>query len=255
MTKIHGFVKKHKAFRQLPPCASLALSLWNWYHIAGHIFNGQVTDMSCKGILFDLDGTLWDSAPVVTDSWMDYIQKNTDLPHRCTVSDMRGYMGKTFEQIAAEFLPDLPKAERDGLLKTLFAYEREYMPPREIPLFPDEESVIRQLAKEYKLAIVSNCDYGYIDVYLDKCGFPELFADYQYFDGLTRSKGENIIRVMKRNDIDSCIYIGDTQGDADSAKEAGVPFIHAAFGYGTVRFCDASAGLFSELPGLVRKFF
>ncbi len=39
---------------------------------------------------------------------------------------------------------------------------------------------------------------------------------------------------MERNSLDRAVYVGDTQGDLDASDSAGVPFIHAAYGFGTV---------------------
>ena len=53
-----------------------------------------------KGIIFDLDGTLWDSSEAVTDSWNEALQKFTDTSYRITRQQMYGYMGHTMEEIA-----------------------------------------------------------------------------------------------------------------------------------------------------------
>ena len=39
---------------------------------------------------------------------------------------------------------------------------------------------------------------------------------------------------MERNGIEEAVYVGDTQGDADACKEAGVPMVYAAYGFGNV---------------------
>ena len=37
---------------------------------------------------------------------------------------------------------------------------------------------------------------------------------------------------MERNRITSAAYVGDTQGDLEAARLAGIPFVWAAYGFG-----------------------
>ena len=60
---------------------------------------------------------------------------------------------------------------------------------------------------------------------------------------------------MERQGITDCIYVGDTQGDADAAKQAGVKFIHAAYGFGRVDACDAVLDDIRKLPQTVKQLF
>ena len=53
-----------------------------------------------KGILFDLDGTLWDSAEGVADSWNDELAQ-MGRPERCDAAWVHGIMGKTMDVTAA----------------------------------------------------------------------------------------------------------------------------------------------------------
>ena len=65
------------------------------------------------------------------------------------------------------------------------------------------------------------------------------------------SKAENIKLVMERNGLENPVYIGDTDLDGKSSREAGISFIHAAYGFGTTDDCDASISSVSELIDLV----
>mgnify|MGYP000700414525 CR=1 FL=1 len=48
-----------------------------------------------------------------------------------------------------------------------------------------------------------------------------------------------ILKLMEKNNLTSPVYVGDTQGDADSCKKAGIPFIFAEYGFGEVPKPDA----------------
>lgn len=211
-----------------------------------------------KGILFDLDGTLWDSSKQVTDAWNCTIRERTDRTEQFTVDDMHRFMGKTLEVIAEMMFPAVTEDERIDILKKCSDDELTYLSSLtddRPPLYPEESDILRTLSEEYVLGVVSNCQAGYIEIYLGQCGFGELFADIECAGKTGLSKGQNIRLVMERQGITDCVYVGDTQGDADAAKEAGIPFIHAAYGFGQVDACDASVQDIRMLPDAVRTVF
>ena len=201
-----------------------------------------------KGILFDLDGTLWDSSAEVTEAWNTCLREKTDRPEQFTVADMHRFMGKTLDVIAAMMFPALPQEEQLRLIAMCEDTEQEYLTAHPAPLMPDSRAVLQALAQEYALGIVSNCQEGYIEIYLHQCGFAGLFCDFESAGKTGLSKGQNIRLVMERQGITDCIYVGDTQGDADAAKEAGVPFVHAAYGFGKVDACAAALASLKDLP-------
>ncbi|MBP0967178.1 MAG: HAD family hydrolase [Oscillospiraceae bacterium] len=208
-----------------------------------------------KGILFDLDGTLWDSSAECTEAWNTVIREQTDRTEQFTVDDMHNFMGRTMEAIAALMFPSLPEAERLHILDLCTAHEHIYLRSHPARLYDGERAVMEKLAETYALGVVSNCQEGYIEIYLDQCGFSGLFCDHECAGRTGMSKGQNIRLVMERQGITDCVYVGDTQGDADAAKEAGIPFIHAAYGFGRPDFCAAAVRDISELPASAANIF
>ena len=107
------------------------------------------------------------------------------------------------------------------------------------------------IARGYQLAIVSNCQCGYIDAFLSSIGVADLFTDYEEWERTGLVKGENIRLVMERNHMSKAVYIGDTQKDQEAARLAGIPFIHAAYGFGKVQAPDAVIQSLAELPDVI----
>ena len=60
---------------------------------------------------------------------------------------------------------------------------------------------------------------------------------------------------MERNGVTKAVYVGDTQGDADAAAKAGVPFIFTEYGFGSVKDAAARIASLPELPAAVEKIF
>ena len=208
-----------------------------------------------KGILFDLDGTLWDSSAEVVEAWNIYISEHTDRPERFTVDDAHRFMGRTLDEIAVMAFPDLPPAEGLSICKGCVGTELEFLKDRKARIFPNERGIMKTLSERYTLGIVSNCQDGYIQLYLAQCGFADLFSDFECVGRTGKSKGENIGLVLERQGIDTnnCIYVGDTQGDCNAARSAGVTFVHAAYGFGSVDGCAAALRSISELPEVAAR--
>lgn len=190
------------------------------------------------GIIFDLDGTLWDSSEQVARAWSVILSRRSETDRRVrrsvTGEDMRGYMGKTMEVIAALMLPDTDEKTRLEIMDECGEYENEYLSGHGGKLYPDLERELDRLSKSFKLFIVSNCQSGYIETFLEYHKLGKYFADFECPGGTGLAKAENIRIIMERNSLDRAVYVGDTQGDLDASDSAGVPFIHAAYGFGTV---------------------
>ncbi len=201
-----------------------------------------------KAIIFDLDGTLWDSSESVCGSWNEVFRRYPEIDRVLTPADVRGFMGKTLEQIFPIALPDTPDELRRRALRECVGYELDYIARHGGKLYPKLRETLELLRKEYTLIIVSNCQVGYIECFLDFAGMHDLFDDHESAGGTGLSKGENIRLVIRRNSIDRAVYVGDTQGDLDSADFAGIPFIRAAYGFGQMNRAVPEIRSFEELP-------
>lgn len=207
-----------------------------------------------KGIIFDMDGTLWDSAEQVAESWNAVLkQKYKDINVRITAEDMYRVMGKTMDVLGRIIFPDVEDERREKLLLDCYQYENEYLSEHGGKLYPDLEEVWQQLSEDYDLYIVSNCQKGYIEAFLEYFGFGKYIKDTECYGNNEKSKGENIRLVVERNQIKDAVYVGDIQGDYDASKEAGVKFIHAAYGFGMIDDEVPYINSLKELPEVVEK--
>lgn len=202
--------------------------------------------MKTDGLIFDMDGTLWDSAAAVAESWNEVFAKH-GLSYRADASDIHAQMGKPMPDIFASLLPDQPKEVLDAVEKDCCDYENEYLSAHGGTLYPELEETLRALSENIPLFIVSNCQDGYIEAFFEAHGLGYLFKDIECWGHTLLSKAENIKLVVERNGLKAPVYVGDTALDGKSSREAGVPFVHAAYGFGTTDDCDASINSFSQL--------
>ena len=203
--------------------------------------------MDKKGIIFDMDGTLWDSAEGVAKSWTRIVNREYDKERIISVEDIHGVMGKTMDKIAEVLFPELAEGPRLELLEKCCKDENAYLREHGGVLYPELEETLTELQKEYHLYIVSNCQSGYIEAFLEHYGFGHYFEDIECFGNNGLQKGENIRRLAERNGLTKAVYVGDIQGDYDATMEAGLVFIHAAYGFGTIAQETAKISCFKDL--------
>ncbi|MCI6244094.1 MAG: HAD family hydrolase [Agathobacter sp.] len=200
-----------------------------------------------KGIIFDMDGTLWDSAEEVVTSWNQSVKAAGYDRAPITASDMQSVMGKTMDKLADILFPMFSEEERYALLDRCGKDENEYLRQHGGRLYPDIRTTMETLKKKYHLYIVSNCQSGYIEAFLDYYKFHDLIEDIECYGNNKKTKGENISLLYRRNELDDAVYVGDIEGDYISSKEAGVKFIHAAYGFGKIDEPVPEIKTFAEL--------
>jgi len=208
-----------------------------------------------KGIIFDMDGTLWDAGASIAKAWNIVMQRRGLVRISFTADDIHSIMGKTIEGIADALFGEYSKEERMDITRECLVYENEYLAEHGGELFDKLEDVLKTLQEEYPLYIVSNCEKGYIEGFLAYYGFGKYFKDFESHGNTGLPKGQNIRLVAERNGLTDVIYIGDIQSDYNASKEAGVGFIHAAYGFGTIDEEVPAVSCIAEVPEAVRKYF
>ena len=200
-----------------------------------------------KGIIFDMDGTLWDSAAGVAESWNEAILAYGYERKPLTAGDIQSVMGKTMEDIADILFPELNVMQRKELLDLCCRLENDYLRRHGGVLYPDIRKTMEKLKVNYHLYIVSNCQAGYIEAFLDYYKFHDLIEDIECYGNNDKPKGENIALLYQRNNLEDAVYVGDIQGDYDASMSAGVRFIHAGYGFGKVEADVPEIQKFSDL--------
>ena len=204
-------------------------------------------------VIFDLDGTLWDSAVSVAESWNIEIERVTGQASRLTADAIRRNMGRTMNEIADDVMGGFPLPFRYELARKCEVFENAYITEHGGELFEGVRETLEELkAQGVQMAIVSNCQEGYVPAFLDSMDMRGIFDDYEEWGRSGFLKAENIRLVMERNGADKAVYVGDIQKDADASAKAGVPCIWAAYGFGHI---DKPAGVlneFSDLPQVLK---
>ncbi len=203
------------------------------------------------GIIFDIDGTLWDSREQVAHGWNQAIREFSSLDVQVDLPWLKQLFGRPMTEIACILFPELEENSRALLMEQCYIYELDYLRTHPAPLYPYVAETIQELSRTYPLFIVSNCQCGYIECCIESTQIDSYITDFACFGDTNQPKNETIKLIMKRNHLKSPIYIGDIQGDADACQIAGIPIIHAAYGFGAIKEPAAVIENFRELLTLI----
>lgn len=186
----------------------------------------------CDGIIFDVDGTLWDSTYVVKDAWNQAIQDAGYPNPEITADRLKGLFGLPMDDIIKDIMPELSKEEREAIAPHVYKYEDEYLEKQSGILYDRIIEVIIELSKSIPVYIVSNCQGGYIELFMKKTGIEDIIKGHLCPADTGKLKAANISQIINENNLKSPIYVGDTIMDERACKEAGCPFCFATYGFG-----------------------
>lgn len=189
-------------------------------------------------IIFDVDGTLWDSRAVIAKAWNQVIKEHSKLKIEVSKEMLTPLFGKPIEEITDAILPNVPEEKKRKLESILVRYENEVLKEEPGVLYDGVKETIITLSKEYPLYLASNCFIGYIDVFLEVTNLKPYFKDFISYGDTGLSKGDNLLLLIEKHGLKDPIYIGDMQGDGDASKKANIPIVYAEYGFGKIENPD-----------------
>lgn len=200
-------------------------------------------NVGANSIILDLDGVLWDATEEVSKVYQKHLNR--------TNIDVKKFMGKTSQEIADELNISLEE------LLDIQADEVKHLwnnPGKLYPLVAITLRVLKNAGRD--LFIVSNCQRGYINTFLEACGVTNLITDWRcgHDSDEEDSKEDNIRYLCDRYNLIYPIYVGDTESDWHSATKAGVNFIAADYGFGSIpEFVKLRISNFGDLVKLLEE--
>ena len=206
-----------------------------------------------KSLIFDIDGTLWDTRALVARGYNVELERLGRPDLFLTAEYLTSLFGKTAQEIADVIFRDYPAGERLGLIMNCMETERVVLraDPCQVGYEGVKETLLK-LKERYRLFVVSNCEQGYPEIMMEKLGLQDVFEDHLCHGDTGLPKGDTIRLLMERNAVTEAVYIGDTQGDCDASRAAGIPFIFCAYGFGSPDRYDARLEDFRQLPEVLK---
>lgn len=177
-------------------------------------------------VLFDLDGTLIDSLPNVRDA-ANAVLEAWSLPPLPSQT-VAGFVGLG-EQVFVDRLiaaTDLSSADRDQIMARFIGRYKEEA--KKTVLFPGVEKALASLKSGgVRLGLVTNKPRAPLGPTLDAAGLADIFETVVAGDDLPVRKPDPapIRHAMEAMGADTAVYIGDSETDAATAQNAGIPFV------------------------------
>lgn len=209
--------------------------------------------MRPDGVLFDLDGTLWDNTANAAEAWARALCSVPEHPPAPTQEDIRACCGYALPELAERLVPSLPPQRALEIVQECYKLEGPVTRERGGILYAGVEQMLRTLSQRLPLFLISNCSPEYLSAFFDAHGLKRYFRDSACCTDEHTTKAGNISAVCRRYGLRAPVYVGDTIMDYRAAQEAGCSFIFAAYGFGAVPEASWRIGQPAELPALVEN--
>lgn len=208
--------------------------------------------MNKIGIIFDLDGTLWEVANRTYES-VNKIVKKYNLKE-VTIETIYSVFGLNKEESAKLYFPYLDIKESLKLIDEIAIENIDNLKENGGNIYPNLKNVLKKLKENYELFIVSNTgEVGYIEAFLSSSGLSKYFRDYIAASALNITKAEAIKKVINEYKLTKSVYVGDTIKDMEATKIANIPFIQAKYGFGKDLKTKYYINTIDELPFVIKN--
>lgn len=205
--------------------------------------------VKCDGLIFDMDGTLWDAVDSYARIWDAAFERCGVRRAPVSRTELISLMGQHLDKIMDTLCQglDIP----DNLLQVVDTLEAEMMPQLGGRLYPHVPEVLRALHGRVPLYMVSNCGADGLDNFLTFTGLRPLFRDWLTHGGTGLPKERNISTLIERYNLKHPVYVGDTETDSRAAHAAGAAMVWCRYGFGRVDDAEAVIDSFQELPQVI----
>ena len=181
------------------------------------------------GIIFDLDGTLLDTLQDLTDA-VNYTMRYYGCPER-TLEEVKSFIGTGARNLIRLSLPGkADDPDVDEVLKTYGIYYSAHAQDKTRP-FPGIKEALAQISSKYPIAVVSNKpDIAVKPLCADYFG-SHIFALGETAQIPRKPAPDMVYKAMEAIGVDHCIYVGDSEPDVLTARNAGCKCLSVLWGF------------------------
>lgn len=209
------------------------------------------------GLLFDLDGTLLNTLEDLLDA-TNYALTKCGYPPR-TLTELRRFVGNGAENQIRMSLPEGASPEEvQRVLKIYKPYYTEHCQVKTRP-YDGILEALAVLKEKYPIAVVSNKPDAAVKALCAEL-FPCIFALGEAPDCPRKPAPDMVFKACRAIGADTCVYVGDSEVDVRTAKNAGVPCLSVLWGFrdreeieaaGGEHFCEKPIDLIEKIEEII----
>ena len=206
------------------------------------------------GILWDLDGTLLDTLEDLADA-VNFALQQFGYPER-SIEEIRCFVGNGARRLIERSVP--AGGDADAVFDTFRAYYDTHCRIKTRP-YDGIMEALQKLGEKYPMAVVSNKPDSAVKPLCAEY-FPGLYARGESTDCPRKPAPDMVFKAMEAIGVESCIYVGDSEVDVLTGRNAGVPCLSVLWGFrdraeimdaGGSHFCEDTAKLVEKLEELI----
>lgn len=181
-------------------------------------------------IIFDLDGTLWETIEATYEAANIIVDRHMELKRISKETIIRG-MGLNSAENALNYMPYISIEDGLNYMKEISDETSEIINKKNVKIYNGVVETIEELNKKYKLGIITNNRDKYAETFLNIADLKKYFTDYMGASSYGITKSEAIKKMVSKHKEKENYYVGDIKKDQDASIEAGIKFIHAKYGF------------------------
>ena len=191
------------------------------------------------GVLFDLDGTLLNTLEDLADA-VNHVLKSYGCPER-TIEEVRQFVGNGAERLIRLALPG--REDDPPVAEVLDAFRSYYAANSLVKTAPygGIADALKAVGEKFPVAIVSNKPDTAVKI-LCAHFFPGVYARGESVDCPRKPAPDMVVKTMEMLGVDGCIYVGDSDVDVMTARNADVPCLSVLWGFRDRDFIAAAGG-------------
>ena len=206
--------------------------------------------MNPDGLIFDMDGTLWDAVNGYAQSWTN-VFKAKGIDRVMSREGLQKLMGQDVKTLLANIIPEIAEEERPVFYQDVLTRYAIDISGVGAKIYPGVTEGLKQLSTKYKLFILSNCDKGGIQLFLDYTNTGKYITACLEHGMNYMPKHHNMRLLADIHRLKHPIYIGDTDSDSKQSRMAGISFAFVGYGFGSTDDYDIA---FNDFPELCNYF-
>ena len=197
-------------------------------------------------LIFDMDGTLWDAVDTYTESW-NLIFKKLNIDRTIAREQLVERIGWDGNKVMQAVLPEFDEEKRKEIYNDVNGIRRQLLPINGGILYEGVLDGLKLLSSKYQLFILSNCGKDIIRLFINWADIDDYITDEIAYGVNNMPKHHNMKLLRDTHQLKTPVYIGDTSGDSEESRKAGIPFVFVSYGFGKTDYYDLKFDDFKSL--------